>query len=96
MYFTLSQHQYLILTVFGGLLFIQVLVLGYWSYRLSLARRDRHEGETDETEEEREFPDRLREGSRPVPLFIVLLTGAVLIWGVLYVIAVAVGGLNVQ
>lgn len=93
MYFTLSQQQYLILVVFGGLVFIQVLVIGYWSFRRGAARPERQD---EEIEEEREFPDGLRETNRPVPLFIVLLTGVVLIWGVLYVIAIAMGGLDVQ
>lgn len=90
MYFTLTQKQYLILVLFGGLLMIQILVIGYWSFRLTVRK------EKEEDAEGNEFPDGLREGNRPVPLFIVLLTGAVLIWGVAYVIAIALGGLDVQ
>jgi ABC-type Fe3+ transport system permease subunit len=92
MYFTLSQKQYLILAVFGGLILLQVLVIGYWSFRLTLSRRRRDQS----AEQYREFPDGLREGNRPMPLFVVLLIAVVLVWGVGYVIAVALGGLHVQ
>ncbi|MBM4047575.1 MAG: hypothetical protein FJ279_20915 [Planctomycetes bacterium] len=88
MYFTLSQIQYLALALLGGLLLVLVLVVGYWSFRLSLSRRD-----PEEPGEVQEFPDGLSEGHRPMPLFITLLIVAILVWGVAYVIAVAVGEL---
>lgn len=91
MYFTLSQVQYLALALLGGLLLVLVLVVGYWSFRLSLSRRD-----PEQPTEVQEFPDGLSEGNRPMPLFLTLLIVAILVWGVGYVIAVAVGGLHVQ
>jgi hypothetical protein len=92
MYFTLSQTQYMILAVLGGVLLVIVLVVGYWSFRLSLSRKR----EGDKIADIESFPDGLKEGRQPLPLFITLLILAILIWGVAYVVAVSIGVLNVQ
>lgn len=90
-YFSLSQFQYLVLAVFGGVLLFLVLAIAYWSYRLGLARHD-----TDAAKAAAEFNDGLQEGHHPVPLFHIILTAVVLLWGILYVLAVMRGWLDVQ
>ena len=92
MYFTLSQLQSLVLIVFGGLVLVELLVVAYWSFRLNLARRDSQEIEPDT----QEYPDGLKQGNQPIPLFLILTIVVLLIWGIGYVIAVALGGLYVQ
>jgi hypothetical protein len=92
MYFTLSQQQSVALIVFGGLLLVQILIIAYWSFRLHLARRDREESKTD-TEE---FAGGVRQGNQPIPLILILSIAVFLVWGIGYVIAVALGGLHVQ
>jgi len=92
MYFTLSQVHSVVLIVAGGLLLVLVLVAGYWSSQLHLARRQPQEPPT-EKKDEAGVPVG---GDRPVPLFLILLIVACLAWGIAYVVAVAVGGLNVQ
>jgi uncharacterized membrane protein len=94
MYFTLTQLQYLMLALFGGLLLVLVLVVSYWSWRLSLKRKAANK--TAEEEVSTAGEDEVSEGNKPVPLVIVLLFAATLIWAVAYVIAVALGGINVQ
>ena len=99
MYFTLSQTQYLILSIFGGLLLVAILIIAFWSFRLSLARRraaGKAESYTGADEDVLDFSDGIRESKRPMPLFVILLVAAILIWGVAYVLAVALGVLNVQ
>ena len=97
MYFTLSQMQYFMISIFGGLLLVLILFLVYWSYRLGTAR-SRADAEPEETEEagKEEFADGLEESHKPVPLVLTILIAAVLIWGIIYVLAIAMGGLNVQ
>jgi hypothetical protein len=92
MYFTLSQRQSLVLIVFGGLVLVEILIVAYWSFRLHLARRDRDETRAD-TED---FPDGLQQGNQPIPLFLILTIAVLLVWGIGYVVAVALGGLHVQ
>ncbi len=94
MYFTLTQMQYLMLAVFGGLLLVLVLVVGYWSYRLTLRRKAEQEAAEEDVPEAADGA--MQEGHKPVPLLIVLLFAATLVWAVAYVIAVALGGINVQ
>ena len=96
MYFTLTQMQYLMLAVFGGLLLVLVLVVGYWSYRLTLRRRTGQEAADAEQDVPEAADGAMQEGHKPVPLVIVLLFAATLVWAVAYVIAVALGGINVQ
>jgi hypothetical protein len=90
-YFTLSQLQYLILALFGGVLLFILIALGYWSYRLSLTRHD-----PKRDDRVMDFPDGLQETNRPVPLFMILLICFVLMWGVAYVIAIVGGILHAQ
>ena len=92
MYSLLQQEQSLILILFGGLILVLIIVLAVWSHHLNLARRARRETEQPPAE----YPDGLREQNNPVPLFLILVIAAVLIWALIYVIAVGVGGLYVQ
>ena len=93
MYFTLTQTQFLMLALFGGVLLVLVVALGYWAWQLSLRRQAAPPADEEETEE---FADGLKEGHGRIPLIITLVFAAVLIWAVAYVIAVALGGINVQ
>ncbi len=95
MYFTLSQIQYLILAVFGGLIMLLIMAVAYWSFKVGLMPRSETKPE-EENETAHEFNDGLAEGNRPVPLFIILVFLAVLLWGVMYVIAVIGGWIHVQ
>ena len=93
MYFTLSQTQYLVLSLFGGLLVVAIIAVAFFSNRLSLfGSRD----EQSDGEEDVKFPDGLREGHGHVPLFIILLTAGILLWGIAYVFAITKGWINVQ
>ena len=97
MYFTLTQIQYLMLALFGGLLLVAVIIIGYLSFRLNLAgKRPDEETALDRREPVGDDALELSEGRGPIPLFLTLLIAAFLIWGISYVIAVAMGGLNVQ
>ena len=93
MYFTLTQMQFLMLALFGGVLLVLVVALGYWAWQLSLRRQAEAAEEEAETEE---FADGLKEGHGRMPLLVTLVFAAVLVWAVAYVIAVALGGINVQ
>jgi hypothetical protein len=96
MYFTLSQKQYLILAVFGGLLLVNILVVAYWSFRLSLTRPDPDEEEAEEEFDPDHLEGQVEHKDRPIPLFVILVIAAVILWGFAYVIAVATGGHPVQ
>ena len=89
MYFTVSQTQYLVVALLGGVVFLVAVAVGFWAWRLTVTRV-RDEGQP------LEFNDGLREGNRPVPLFVALLAAVIVLWGILYVLAVAGGGLHVQ
>lgn len=95
MYFEMSQTQFLGLAILGGLLIVAILVIAFLSHRMNFARRG--EGQAAELHEEgEEFPDGLRDGNKPIPLILHLLIAGLLIWGVVYTLAYAYGGLNVQ
>jgi hypothetical protein len=93
MYFSISQTQYLIIALFGGLLVVLILAVGFFSFRLSIFGTRREE---EEEEKGHEFPDGLREGHNHVPLFIIFLTAGILLWGILYVLAITRGWIHVQ
>lgn len=97
MYFTVSQMQYFALAVFGGLILLLIIGVAYWSFRLGLrapaepgSEREKQEGDA------HEFNDGLLEGSRPIPLFTILVFFSVLLWGVMYIIAIIGGWIHVQ
>jgi hypothetical protein len=94
MYFTMSQAQYLGLAIFGGLILIAIVAIGYWSYKLHLARKTpgEEQGVTVEPESgDEKYADGMREGHEPVPLLIILLIGIIIVWGVGYTLAHAFG-----
>jgi len=92
MYFSLAQSQYLVVALLGGALFLVAVAVAWWGFHLTLRRaREEHQVPSGA-----EYNDGLREGNRPVPLIILLLAAVILVWGILYVVAVAQGGLNVQ
>jgi len=92
MYFTLSQIQSVVVILGGGLLLVLILIGAYWSFRLNLARRGPEEAPT----EKAEAAEPAASGDKPIPLLLILVTIAVVIWGVAYILAVALGGLYVQ
>jgi len=99
MYFTLTQIQFLVLAVLGGLLLVILVALAYWAWRLSLRKdteTDEETGKPEAADDSTEFPDGLREGRKPVPLIVTIVFTAILIWAVAYIIAVALGGIHVQ
>ena len=93
MYFTLSQFQHLMIALFGGLLLMLIIVVGYLSFRLTIR------GPQKPVEEERklyDFPDGLQESEHHIPLFVILLAAGILGWGVFYLIAIGLGWIHVQ
>ena len=96
MYFTLTQLQYLMLALFGGLLLVLLLVVGYWSYRLTLKQQAEEEADGADEDAPEAADGAMHEGHKPMPVVIVLLFAAILVWAVAYIIAVALGGINVQ
>ena len=92
MYFTLSQIQYIGLAILGGLIFIVVMAIAYWSHKLNLKAAEEHEAESvANADEGEEFPEGLREGHKPIPLVIMILIPALIIWGIAYTLAHAFG-----
>jgi hypothetical protein len=90
MYFNLSQVQYLGLAILGGLLLIAVLVLAFLGHRM-VPREEEKKTTKGEAAGDHEFPDGLKEGHRPVPVGILLLVAAMIIWGIGYTLAYAFG-----
>jgi hypothetical protein len=80
-YFTLVQSRHLALSLLGGLLLVTAIAVGYWSFRLSLARRESRPGDLPNTE----FPDGIQEGREAVPLLVLLLIAGLLIWGTAFI-----------
>lgn len=91
MYFTMSQIQYVGLAILGGLILIAVLAIAYWSHKLNLAARREGEPEPEADESGEEFADGLREGHRPIPLVIMILIPVLILWGLGYTLAYALG-----
>jgi len=91
-YFYLSQTQYLLLGLLGGVLFLLVLILGYFASRFGTKRIDPDEP----AEVTHEFSDGLLEGNRPVPIILILLAVIIVLWMAGYVIAISQEWLHVQ
>lgn len=91
MYFTMSQTQYLGLAIFGGLIFVAVLAIAYWSYKLHVSSRRTEKDIRPAEGGGEEFSDGLQEGHQPMPLILIILIPALIIWGIAYVLAHAFG-----
>lgn len=94
MYFTLTQFQYVGLAIFGGLLVIAIIAIAIWSYRLNLRTVEEQDADSEvenTREDSPEFADGLQEGSKPMPLILVLLIAFFIIWGLGYTLAHAFG-----
>lgn len=75
----------------GGMIFASAIILARGSrvWGFSFKKRSEHQME----EEEYEFVDNLKEGHRPVPLFIWLVFIGYFIWATAYVVFSGIRGL---
>ena len=76
-FFDVLDFQYLILAIFLGLISVFVIYLAFGGTRF---RRGTAEREASE-----EYSEGLRSGDNPIPLFLIFLYLAVLIWIIFYV-----------
>lgn len=81
------QSRSVALVLLGGLLLVAGVAIAYWSFRLSLSRRE--PGDPDAPREA--FPDGIEVGSEPLPLLVILVIAGVLAWGTVYGILAVLG-----
>lgn len=84
--YELLQTQYIILAVFGGVILVTFLYIAINTFRTI---KQKHEKEHVD-----EFPEGLKEGHKPIPLFLIILYIAYFLWAIIYVGAVAIWGFN--
>jgi hypothetical protein len=84
-----QQWQYFILAVFGGMILVIILFFGHQSGWLQVGKKKPKHDEV------HEFPEGIKEGHGRVPVFILIIFLAVLIWAVIYTIIIAVYGLKI-
>ena len=75
----------------GGMAVTAAVVLARGSRRWGFSFKKRTD---EEVEEIKEFPDGLKEGNRPVPIFIWLMFIGYIIWAMAYVVFLGTRGLG--
>lgn len=83
--YELLQTQYVILAIFGGIILVTFLYIAINTFRTINQKRDEHLAE---------FPEGIKEGNKPIPLFLIILYIAYFLWAIIYVGAVAIWGFN--
>jgi len=85
-FFFLQDYQDWLLSVFLGLVLAILVYLAFTSYAYARARAK------DRTMHESLYPDGLKGGDFPTPLFIIFLGLGLAIWAIFYVIYVGIRG----
>lgn len=85
-FFFLQDYQDWLLSVFLGLVLAILIYLAFRGYGYSKARAGVR------TEEERDYPDGLKERNLPAPPLIIFLGLAFVVWAVFYVIYIGIKG----
>jgi hypothetical protein len=78
------HYEYVTYILLGGVLLTALLWLAVWSRELTFTFRRRSEAEYQE--KVHEFGDGIREGHRPVPLFLLVTLVLLIAWAVGYTI----------
>ncbi len=84
--YELLQNQYIILAIFGGVVLVTFLYITINTFRIIK--------EKNETDHINEFPEGVKEGHKPIPLFLIILYIAYFFWAIIYVGAIAIWGFN--
>lgn len=85
--FSLTQWRYVILALFVGTILVILLYFAYHSrYYGIFKKRD--------SENEEEFPEGIKVGKKPLPIFLLLIYIILGIWGIAYTIIIAMNGLK--
>ena len=83
--FSLMQWQYVILALFVGVIMVILLFFAFQS-------RYYRAGKVKKKEEMHEFSDGIKEGDKPIPVFLIVIYILIGIWGLSYIIMVSIKG----
>ena len=84
-FFPLLDFQYVMLATFLGLIALVLVYVAFSSYDF-LPRKG------EEKEEVEEYPDGIRASHRPVPLILIFVYAALVVWAVAYVVSIGIKG----